>query len=177
MRIGLVRHFPVRQEFMKGFVTQSEVFEWFERYNRAEIEIIQSNIDGCWAKCYTSEMPRAIKTAEHIYGGEIIKSGLLNEPMPNAPFKKNIKMPFLLWALVIRVCIMRNHKSQQQCKSVLQERIREFVLSLTHENEDLLVVSHAFTMEIMSEMLLQNGYTGKKLRQPKHGELFVFERK
>jgi broad specificity phosphatase PhoE len=81
MKVGLVRHFKVKKEFpKKTFTSQDELFEWFAQYDASDIE--EGEVDLCgveWKRCFTSDLPRAVKTAEKIYSGNIIKMKELRE--------------------------------------------------------------------------------------------------
>jgi probable phosphoglycerate mutase len=66
MKIGLVRHFEVllKKPPRKKFITQSELLEWMEEYDRAEIDKARTSLQNImWQRCYSSDLPRAIETA------------------------------------------------------------------------------------------------------------------
>lgn len=177
MRIGLVRHFPVEHLYLKGFVKQSQVLQWFEGYSEAAVQPMDVTLDNTWQVCYSSQLPRAKNTAAAIFKGDIICTELLNEPFPDPVFKRDIKLPFLLWALLIRLVILSNHTSQSQRKEVIEGRVRKLLPELlSHGDADVLIVSHAFVIEILSDLLLKEGFGGRRIRRPKHGILHTFER-
>lgn len=176
MRIGLIRHFPVKKEFLKGRVKQSEVLQWFHEYNEAPVEQMEAATLGQWKKCYSSQLSRAVATAETIFEGKVEAIEWLNEPFPSPIFKRDIKLPFLLWALLFRLAIISNHSSQVDNKRAIQSQIERVLNQLLREEDDILIVGHAFTMEILSALLLQKGFRGKRLSRPKHGILYVFEK-
>ena len=79
MKIGLIRHFKVNNISSK-FMTSKGFKEWVVLYDNADViqnEIDISNVE--WNKCYTSDMPRALKTAEAIFKGEVITMPELRE--------------------------------------------------------------------------------------------------
>lgn len=177
MRVGLIRHFPVDHLFLRGWVKQSRVLQWFREYNEAAVQGMHVEVGASWHVCYSSQLQRAKKTAEAVYAGEVIYTNLLNEPFPDPVFRSDIKMPFMLWALLIRCAILWNHGTQSHRKEVLEARIRELMPDiLRHADDNVLIVSHAFTMEILSRFLLQEGFSGRKLRRPENGVLYLFER-
>lgn len=177
MKVGLIRHFPVKKRFLKGLVTQDEVLQWFNDYNEAMVTTMSVDVGLNWQKCYSSTLKRTITTAEAIYQGEILSTAFLNEPFPDRLFKRNFKLPFIVWGLLLRFALLYNHRSQSQCKSFITSRIKEFLPQITAQgNTDLLIVGHVFTMEILSKVLLENGFKGKKIRSPKNGVLHVFEK-
>jgi broad specificity phosphatase PhoE len=177
MRIGLIRHFPVKKEFLKGRVKQSEVLHWFSEYNRALGEPMDVTDDYTWQKCYSSQLPRARQTAVAIYDGPIKYTDLLNEPVPFPLFKRDIKLPFLLWATVMRGAILLNHRSQHHRRAVIEQRAVRLLEEIINEEEkEVLIVSHAFVMEVLSRSLLSLGFRGKKLSRPQNGVLYIYEK-
>ncbi|WP_247235585.1 hypothetical protein [Telluribacter sp. SYSU D00476] len=177
MKVGLIRHFPVEHEYLKGLVSQSQVLQWFNGYNSAPLQSRQVDVGSWWDICYSSELPRARQTAEAIYHGPTITTTLLNEPVPDPLFKYNVRLPFMLWALLIRLALVYNHPTQSHRKEVLESRIRTwFIERLEHQNGNILIVSHAFTMEVLSRLLVKEGFTGKVLNRPPNGVLYTYER-
>lgn len=56
-----------------------------------------------WDKCFSSDLPRAIKTAQTIFEGEIIKTQLLRE-VPLSPIcETKLKLPHRFWCIAARV--------------------------------------------------------------------------
>ena len=79
MRIGLVRHFEVILSFQK-LVTSSEFEELVRQYDMAEVR--QSSIDlgnTNWELCFSSDLPRAIQTAQSIGNCKIVTTDYLRE--------------------------------------------------------------------------------------------------
>jgi len=176
MKIGLIRHFPVELPFLRGLVSQEEVLQWFQSYNEAEIIPLQVILDGSWESCYSSELKRAKLTASIIYRGEINYSTLLNEPTPEPILKTNIRLPFVLWALIYRIALLKNHKSQSQSKNVIAANLEAKLLEILQNQKDTLIVGHVFTIEIISSLLQKYGFVGKINSRPKHGVLYVFKK-
>ena len=82
MKIGLVRHFKVLKDYpyVVKIVSQSQVLEWFNEYDRADVEESFTHLGGIdWDVCYASDLKRAIKTANSIYKGNIIEKEELRE--------------------------------------------------------------------------------------------------
>lgn len=127
MTIGLIRHFPVQHPFLKGWVRQSEVLQWFEEYNKAALQEMEVKDNVAWELCYPSEMPRASKTAKTLFKRKVKHTALLNEPFPDPVFNRDIKLPFFLWTLIIRGAILFNHPSQSERKKILKTRIRRLL--------------------------------------------------
>lgn len=177
MKIGLVRHFPLHQPFLKGWVTQTEVLQWFDEYSMAPVQKMHLDLTADWHGCFTSQLPRAVATANTIFSGTIVQTEMLNEPHPRAIFQTNIKMPFLLWDMVLRWAIKRNHPSQPHGKMLIEKHIQVLLQRLFYEEKNVLIVIHAITMEILSDYLIKHGFKGKKLSNPKNGILYLYEKK
>jgi broad specificity phosphatase PhoE len=128
-------------------------------------------------KCYTSDVHRAVKTAQQIFSGEIIKLKELRE-IPMYPlFKRNVKLPFILWAMLIRTAWLINHKSQPETKSDVEKRMNSVLNQiLQNQNENILVVGHGAFLMMMSKELLKRGFIGKKITRPENGKLYIFEK-
>jgi broad specificity phosphatase PhoE len=179
MKIGLVRHFEVllKKPPRKKFLTQSEILEWLEEYDRAEIEKARTSLKNVpWQRCYSSDLPRAITTAKEIYKGEIVATEALRELRLNPIFKADVKLPYLIWPLIIRIAWLVNHKSQITYKLESFKRIKNFIdeiLSLRLEN--ILIVSHGVIMYYLRKELKKRGFRGPKFSIPVNGELYIFE--
>lgn len=179
MKIGLVRHFKVSMKYpsRRKFVTQSEVMEWFEKYDRAEIEKAKTDLMGIrWDKCYSSDLPRASATAKLIYNGPIIETEVLRELRLHPIFKRDVSLPFFLWPIVIRIAWFLNHKSQIKHKLESLKRVEDFITDiLSQKLENILIVSHGAIMLYLRKELLKQGFKGPKFKMPQNGLLYVFE--
>ncbi|MDZ5471587.1 histidine phosphatase family protein [Bacillus sp. 31A1R] len=177
MKIGLVRHFKVKKDYPKKFVTSAEMIKWFEEYNEADIEtgIVELN-DIIWDECYSSDLHRAEKTAQHIYSGEINRLSELREisifPLTN----RKVKLPFFIWALLVRTAWLMDHKSQMETKAHVKMRINQFLDQILPVNKNILIVSHGALMIFMGEELKKRGFQGPKIRNPKNGQLYLYEK-
>jgi len=178
MKIGLIRHYAVRKPFLKGLVRQSEVLRWFEEYDQSEdLEITPFTLAKGWDRCYSSQLPRAILTANKIYGDGFQQNESFNEPAISPIFKRDFRLPFIIWGLIFRTAIMGNHNSQSARKEILEKRVAlELDKILTGTDEDILIVSHALIMGVIAKRLSEIGFTGPKLGRPKHANLYTFER-
>ena len=177
MKIGLIRHFEVDQPFLKGMVSQSEVLQWFYAYDRAPVIPSDIRIQEDWDICYSSTMARARETALKLVEKEILYSDLLREPFPDPVFKRELRLPFLLWGIILRSAILGNHSSQQEGRNYITKRLQEFLESLQeHQGQNILIVSHSFTIRLLSELLLREGFKGRRLRNPRNGVLYTFKK-
>lgn len=163
---------------MKGIVKQSQVIKWFQEYDTStELNIFDVELCDDWEKCYSSQLPRAVLTAEKIYGANFHSSSGFNEPSISPIFAYDIRLPFLLWGLLFRIAILFNHKTQLHKKDVLERRIMIEVEKILSNNEKkVLIISHAFIMNMISKLLIKKGFKGEKIGHPEHAKLYVFER-
>lgn len=179
MKVGLVRHFKVQLEYPdKPFVTPDEVTAWFDQYDLAGVDEVEVDLGGvAWKRCYASDLPRAVKTAQRIYPGEVIIREELRE-IPVFPLiKRQVKLPFLAWAVLVRLAWLVRHKSQQENMAAVKERINAVLDEiLSRSDEDVLIVSHAALMIFLRKELLRRGFTGPSFRTAENGKLYLFER-
>jgi broad specificity phosphatase PhoE len=179
MKVGLVRHFKVKKNFPKKLLlSQNELCRWFEEYELCDIEIGEVDLYNIeWKRCFSSDLTRAVKTAEKIYNGSIIKLVDLREIQSYPIFKWDIKLPFLIWAALIRIAWGINHKSQLECMTSIRNRISAALDKVFSQSDDnVLIVSHAALMIFMRKELLKRGFKGPKVNTPENGKLYVFEK-
>lgn len=177
MKIGLVRHFKVMQT-KQFWMSSSEFQSWVDGYNCADVAANSVELHGIdWHRCYASNLPRAVTTAETIYQDNVIIDPLLTE-VPLSPFiSTNMKLPHALWSIVGRLSWFYSLPLQQETKQQTIERAKRFLSTLKmNENENILIVSHGFFLYYLSEELRQNGFQGNKLRRIKNGELYLFQK-
>jgi broad specificity phosphatase PhoE len=180
MYIGLVRHFKVDCT-AQAFMTSDDFEKWVERYDISEVienKFETQNIK--WDKCFSSDLPRAIRTSETIYKGEIIKTHLLRE-VPLAPTCKiKFKLPHRFWCIFSRIAWNFHHKSQVETKKDTQKRINEFFNSLDTESDtNILIVCHGFLMKIIERELRSRGFRGQNIPiRPiaKNGTLYLYKK-
>jgi broad specificity phosphatase PhoE len=179
MKIGLVRHFKVLQDYpyVIKMVSQSQILEWFNEYDRADVEASSTEMGGMkWDICFTSDLHRARKTAAMIYKGRIIEKEDLREFKMYPIFKKNVRLPFLFWPVLIRVAWYFNLKSQIGHKLESLKKVKEFVDEIVSADwENILIVSHAALMMYLRKELIRRGFRGPKFRKAENGRLYVYE--
>jgi broad specificity phosphatase PhoE len=179
MKVGLVRHFKVKRGYPdKKFVTHKELFQWLDEYEASDIEVGETDLGSVeWKRCFASDLSRAAKTAEIIYDGDIMKMKELREVQIYPLFKRNIKLPFLLYPVLIRLAWLMKHKSQLESKSDVEKRVKAVLDDiLSQSDEDVLIVSHGALMIFMRKELLRRGFKGPKFKTPENGKLYLFEK-
>jgi len=178
VKVGLVRHFRVKHDFPAKFlVTPDEVAEWFLGYDAADIEYGKVDLSGGnWKRCFCSDLPRAIKTAKAIFQGEIIVLEDLREIEPY-PFRgKRIKLPFLVWAVLVRlVWYLKSHPTVET-KRAVRARTKRVIDRVLQSNADTLIVSHAALMPFLRAELKRRGFRGPWFGKAANGTLYLFER-
>ncbi len=177
MYIGLIRHFKVSCD--KQLFMNSDDFEkWVIKYDISDIIENDVKVDHIiWNKCFSSDLPRAVRTSEAIYKGEIVTTVLLREVTLCPIFKTKIKLPYIFWCISARVAWHFQHRSQPEIKKATLKRVDSFISSLDPiSNDNVLVVCHGFIMKVLLKALKKNGFNGAHINSPKNGKLYVYEK-
>jgi broad specificity phosphatase PhoE len=178
MRIGLLRHFPVREPLPAGLRTAAELQAWRVRYDLAETIAGTADLGGiAWQECLSSDLPRAFHTARMVFAGSIEQTPLLREAQFAEFATGNLRLPVWMWKWVLRFCWVSGQRSQRAFRDEFQQRIRETADRLERCERDTLVVSHAGMMAYLGAELRRRGFHGPKLRAVKHATVYIFERK
>jgi len=129
-----------------------------------------------WNKCLASDLFRAAKTAEKIFSGDVILMKNLREVRPYPIFKKNIKLPFLLWIILVKIAWLISHESQLESISDFKRRINAVLDEILSGDEgNILIVSHGALLMYMRKELLNRGFKGPRFNTPANGKLYVYE--
>lgn len=180
MKIGLIRHFKVNYQ-KKFFMTSKEFKEWEENYNTSGVIRNDVELMGIkWDRCYSSTLIRAIITAKHVYSNEIFQNDLIRETIIDPIFKSDLKLPYWFWAVSGRIAWYFNHKSQEESKTITNDKARQFLDLLQEEAEkegaeNILIVTHGFFMFSLQKELKRRGFTGKLIYRPKNGILYLYQ--
>lgn len=173
MKIGLIRHFKVKiDKPNKILISQNELFELFKAYDSSDVEIKEIESSENWEKCYSSDLYRAVKTAEKCFKGEIVKTSQLRELEPMRIFKNNIKLPLLVWIMLIRIFQLTIPNELTKSFEIRIEKFLDEILA--EENGNILIVSHGITMIFLQKKLINRGFKGKRFRHPKNGEIYEY---
>ncbi|WP_017812037.1 MULTISPECIES: histidine phosphatase family protein [Paenibacillus] len=173
--IGLVRHFKVNKEFpIRQMVTVRELVTWLEEYDVADIEEGQTDLQGLnWEKCFASDLPRALKTAQYIYPGEIIIMPELREITPPT-FQTELRFPFIGWAVFARIAPLLSRRYKRMVAETEARIDRALDVILSSDAEHVLVVSHWALMLYMRKQLIKRGFAGPRMRMVENGKLHIF---
>jgi broad specificity phosphatase PhoE len=179
MKIGMVRHFKVKRGYpTEKWITPSEFDQWLREYEESDVEETDVDLGGIkWNTCYSSTVRRAEYTAGKIYRGDLIRTDDLRE-IPVYPFfKRDIKIPMILYPLCIRTAWFFNHKSQLERRTDVEMRVSKIVDRILEENkENALIVSHGGLMMFMRKELIRRGFKGPRLGRPENAKLYLFEK-
>ncbi|MBO1005088.1 histidine phosphatase family protein [Pseudogracilibacillus auburnensis] len=174
MQIGIVRHFKVNHNTPKGWISAAEYNSWIHSYDEAEI-MSMNMANNSWDHCYSSDLSRAIHTARAICQSSLTITALLRE-IPISPIvNSKLKLPLALWNGLGRLAWFMSHHSQEESKHETERRAEDFIQMLeSNEHQKVLVVSHGFFLIVLSNLLRKKGYTGKRTKRFKNGEIIIF---
>ncbi|MCE5173065.1 histidine phosphatase family protein [Paenibacillus profundus] len=178
MKIGLVRHYKVTYAPENKWMNATQFNYWVDEYNKSSIQPNdQFDRSTKWDVCFSSDLSRAVQTAERLYKGHIVKTNLLREIDVRSAIQLRFKLHFKLWLVIGRVAWYFSHQSQEESRSESMTRVRQIVDRIeTSEETNILVVSHGALMRFISKELIRRGYMGKELLKPENGVLYMFEK-
>lgn len=184
MKIGLVRHFEVDKKYLDGYIKSEDFSKWMKEYDYADVfprEIDLRGID--WNKCYSSDLSRAVTTAEAIYDGKIIKTPLIREIAMQFTdeFHKDIEttQKFFNWSIYSMLKWAKD--KEEVVKEPINEsrqRVEKFLVELfenSEEDDNILIVCHGMIMTVIEDKLRLKGFKGDRVVAAKNGEIFVLE--
>lgn len=178
IRIGLMRHLEVAMPMPTGWLSASDLTRWRTRYDEAGVNESPLETGGiAWQRCLSSDLPRAMRTAQLVFAGEVEATPLLREPEVAEFRTGRLRLPQAGWRWLLRAAWMTGHASQDAAR-------REFLSRVSHvadqviatAREDTLIVSHAGIMVFLRSALVRAGFTGPSFRLAAHGKLYLFER-
>ncbi len=177
--LGLMRHFRVphrKNQWMdsRGFA------EWSLWYDRFDVTI-PSGLSPLreWDVCFSSDLPRANKTAHAYFMGEVERWPSLRE-VPFAPlFKTKRLLPLVGWQVMSRMGWKWAHPSQEESRKQTLQRIELLLdeLEAKHSDKKVLLVTHGFLMQFMQRSLRRRGYLGRVPLRPIWGQVYSFQPK
>lgn len=177
MRIGLARHFriPHRKREMLDAAGYSEWLKWYDASHGPANPIPDTGV--AWDKCYCSDILRAKITAGRIFDGPTEETPLLREVPMAPPLETRLPMPLFLWETISRMGWMWEHRSQPESRTQTRKRASGMLQWIrdTHPDQNILVVSHGFLMQVLERELVKAGFRGAVPIHPKGGHIYVFE--
>jgi broad specificity phosphatase PhoE len=175
MTIGIIRHFKV--DYKSSFKMNSDEFNLsMDEYDDAPIIFPEVNPlkDLNWDLCFTSDLPRAVKTAEYICNCKRIYTELLKEVPMQAFFETKRKFSAPFWHVTSRIFwkFSKNNQIENYKATVL--RINKALdLILSRKEEKILIVSHGFYLRQLIKRLREIGFKGKTDSYIRNGRLYV----
>jgi len=177
MQIGLVRHFPVHETWPRGWVTSADLQQWRGRYDASEPIVGPIDVSAVkWQRCFSSDLRRAVVTAQVAYSDRITQTPLLREADVPALPTGNLRLPVWGWRWLLRFTWFTGHSSQRAARDEFHHRIKVIADLLEQEPVDTLVVSHAGVMFFLRKELLGRGFTGPKFGLAETAKLYLFEK-
>lgn len=179
MKLGLARHFQIPHARFTlvdgpGFDT------WAKWYDTTDVSSRKVPLaDEAFDKCYCSDLPRAVFTANYLFKGPIEKTPLLQEVPFSGFLPRRLKLPLLFWQATSRMGWYLDHKKQVENRTQTLGRIAEFLAMLTSRHgkgERILIVSHGFYMQFLEKELVRAGFRGQVPMRPHGGVIYPFER-
>lgn len=177
MRIGLVRHYKVDYDQPKFLMTANQFEDWVRHYDEAKIVDMNKQWEDNWELCYSSDLPRAVRTASKLTRCSVKITELLREVPLTAFIKTKRKLPFPVWNMVGRLTWFLPTGSQPESRRETIQRAKKFIrLMEMSGKERVLVVSHWLFLIVLAKELRKAGYSGLKVRRFRNGELYIYEK-
>ena len=180
MKIGLVRHFKVNTDDIDGKVNWKEYTDQMLVYDELSVSPSEIDLRGIdWNKCYSSDLPRAITTAEAIYDGEIEKYDLIREVPMHLTKEINGKNNMHAWSMFSLVGWAKGSSIMPESMEESRARVNKFLDILEKENneeDNILVVCHGLIMMVLEEKLKERGFKGEDIVFADNGDLYLYEK-
>ena len=163
MRIGLIRHFPVEQQFPSGWKTSAELLLWREQYEASPVILGQADLGSFeWTQCISSDIERAVATAKAVFRGPFEQTPLLREPDFAQFGTGDLRLPVWIWRWILLLSWAAGHSSQRACRDEFRRRVAAMADLLEGTTGDVLVVSHGGMMTFLSAELRRRGFSGQQ---------------
>ncbi|MCJ8174437.1 histidine phosphatase family protein [Clostridium botulinum] len=177
MYIGLIRHFKVDCNH-DSHMTSDEFIKSEIQYNNSDIIINDVDLGEIeWHICFSSDLPRSIKTAQTLFQGKITLSPLLREVPVSPIFSTNLKLPYKFWMISSRYAWLFKHKSQNENKKATERRAQDFLNNLDFESDkNILICSHGFFMDTLHRQLKAIGFSSNDIKKFKNGTLYLYKK-
>ncbi|CAH1190490.1 hypothetical protein PAECIP111892_00212 [Paenibacillus auburnensis] len=179
MRMGLVRHFKVEHIPVRGWITGEQFNRWVAEYDAASIRLTPfTDHTEHWDYCISSDLPRAVHTARHIYSGDIALSEQLREIGVAAVKLSGLKLPAACWMVIGRLLWLAGHPSQPESRRETTQRIISVLDKLEAEpqGKNVLIITHGAFMKQLERELRRRSYSGQRMKHPRNGQLYVYEK-
>lgn len=181
MKIGLARHYLIPHD-RTAILDAAGFAAWCGWYDEASAPIRPADTGHAWDLCWTSDLPRASRTAASLYRAEPCETPLLRE-VPFGAVSSRGRLPLLAWQALARIAWWRGHASQPETRDdtrVRAVRVIESVLAderLAHlPDARVLIVAHGLILHVLATELRRRGFRGRLPLRPAGGVAYELER-
>ena len=175
-RIGLCRHFPIPDVSSWKLMSSQKYREWID-FNKKILpeETFSTALNG-WDICFSSDLPRAKKTAEVLASSIPVHYQNLLQEVAFHPFDLPLVLPKGAWLLISRLYWYFGGNAIETKKgSFLRAAAAADLLEKREENH-ILVITHGFFMHCLIKKLIPLGYKGSIPPYPEYGKVYLFEK-
>ena len=177
MKISLVRHFKVDVDHGDKLLSSKEYIDVMTEYDSLDVIPCEVNLrDVEWNKCYSSNLPRAIRTAETIYDGHIIIDELIREVDIRLEEEIAGEYNYMDWTIHSIFGWLQNKDYVSENIDDTRKRVIEFLdlLEKNTDNDDkVILVCHGLVMRVLEEELRKRGFRGDTVVSPDNGDLYL----
>jgi broad specificity phosphatase PhoE len=129
---------------------------------------------------YSSNLKRAVITAESKYKGLFVVSELIREVPLTAAFSTSFKLPPLLRLFIGRIFWFFNSKRQEEKRKESNIRAMTFLEECcrlrNNEDKTIILFTHGFFMGVLKRILKREGFKTKGFFIARHAEPYLFEK-
>ncbi|PYP78884.1 MAG: hypothetical protein DMD35_10385 [Gemmatimonadetes bacterium] len=174
MKIALARHHLVPHR-RTAFVDAAGFSAWCAWYDAACAPVLPDTPSTDWDLCWTSDLPRAKRTAECLHDAVACETPLLRE-VPFGVVASGGTLPLMVWQGLARIAWWSGHASQPETRRQTRARaaaVADVVLGddrLAHRPDArVLIVAHGLFMHVLATELRRRGFRGGLPLRPAGG--------
>lgn len=179
IKLGLVRHFKVDEVSAKK-LSSEDYRKWLDTYDMGDVIVVPLSIVGDqWDKSYSSDLKRAIITAESSFRLKPIVTEKLREVRLEPFIETDRKLSLHLWSVFGTILWLFSKNDGRERYKDTKKRINEFLDKCIEDSNEnrILIYCHGFLIFAFQWELRKRNYKGPLIIGPKNGELFIFEKK
>lgn len=176
--LGLCRHFAFKDVSDWKLMSSRDFRDWiFWNENILPEENSGASLEG-WDICFSSDLPRAKKTAEVLSRTIPLHIDAAFREIPFHPFSIPLILPKGAWLFLSRLIWLTGFRGsliEPKQKSLLRAKKAARFLSEKKESK-ILVVTHGFFMHLLTRELRCLDFSGSVPTVPKYGKIYMFTR-
>lgn len=179
IKLGLVRHFKVDEISAKKLSSQ-DYRQWLDTYDRGDVIVVPlAIVSDQWDRSYSSDLKRAIITAESSFKLKPIAIKKLREVRLEPFIETNRKISLHFWSVFGTMLWLFSKNDGRETYRATKKRINEFLDEYIEDTSEdrVLIYCHGFLIFAFQWELRKRKYKGPFIIGPKNGELFIFEKK